>query len=116
MGMFDNIKCKYPLPVDGANDLNYQTKCTPAQQLDNYEIREDGTLWHETYDNRFENTTEAPLGFYIHRDNERWELIDITGEVRFYTLLPPKHSGWIEWSAYFVAGKLNQLHLVEHRP
>lgn len=38
MGMFDNIKCKYPLPVDGANALDYQTKDTDAQQLDNYDL------------------------------------------------------------------------------
>lgn len=112
--MFDDIRCKYPLPVDGANDLDYQTKDTPEQQLDSYEIREDGTLWHEAYDLRFEETTKAPLGFYIHRDNLRWEQVPITGEVRFYTTIPPNHSGWIEWSAYFVDGKINQLHLIKN--
>ena len=35
MGMFDDIKCKYPLPVEGANALDYQTKDTDAQQPDN---------------------------------------------------------------------------------
>lgn len=57
MGMFDDIKCKYPLPLNGANDLVYQTKDTPAQFLDKYEIREDGTLWHENYD--IEDQSEA---------------------------------------------------------
>jgi hypothetical protein len=47
MGMFDYVKCHYPLPVKGAEDLIYQTKDTPSQWLDMYEIRADGTLWHE---------------------------------------------------------------------
>ena len=115
MGMFDNIRCQYPMPVEGANDLDYQTKSTPEQWLDNYEIREDGTLFHEAYESRTEDSPESPIGFYVRRDKLRWEAVNLTGEIRFYTSLPPKHSGWIEWSAYFVAGKLNQLHLIEHR-
>ena len=45
MGMFDNLICKYKLPTD--RDLSnevFQTKNTPAQWTDLYEIREDGTL------------------------------------------------------------------------
>lgn len=50
MGTFDYLRCKYPLPLAGANALTFQTKNTPAQFLDTYELREDGTLWHEAYD------------------------------------------------------------------
>ena len=50
MGMFDYLRCSYQLPVEGANARNYQTKDTPAQLLDKYEIREDGTLWHQPVD------------------------------------------------------------------
>lgn len=50
MGMFDYLRCKYPLPIDGTQHLLYQTKSTPAQFLDHYEIREDGSLWHQEYD------------------------------------------------------------------
>lgn len=39
MGMFDNIKCAM-VPAG-----EYQTKDTPVQYLDNYEIRADGSLW-----------------------------------------------------------------------
>ena len=38
MGMFDEITCKYPLSVEGANDLVFQTKDTDAQFLDLYEM------------------------------------------------------------------------------
>ena len=48
MGMYDDIVCKYPLPLPedtkGFVPLRFQTK-----DLDNafdcYEISEDGTLW-----------------------------------------------------------------------
>lgn len=135
MGMFDNIKCKYPLPVERANDLDYQTKDTPAQFLDLYEIREDGTLWHESYDveDNSEGTKweaanpdrelELPeemkglsrLIGCMTRVNQRWEEIkDFTGEICFYTTLLPKHSGWIEWSAYFENGKVVRMNLIKH--
>lgn len=135
MGMFDDIRCHYPLPVEGANGLDYQTKDTPMQYLDQYEIREDGTLWHETY----EIEDQSPRGKWLAenpgqpepkwdildwcgcgaRVNKKWEQVtDFTGEVRFYTTLSKKHpyDGWIEWSAYFVKGALREMNLVEHRP
>ncbi len=103
MGMFDNLRCKYPLPVDGANALEYQTKDTPAQYLELYEIREDGTLWHELYDtedhsergkwiaaNPNKPEEDAPQGISallgcMARVNQRWEqLPDFTGEVCFH--------------------------------
>lgn len=133
MGLFDDLRCEYSLPVEGANDLAYQTKDTPAQYLDLYVIRKDGTLWHQEYDvvDRSElgkwmaaNPGKEPsddqcnllsIGGCMTRVNKRWVQETLTGEVRFYTTLDPQHTGWIEWSAYFVEGKLNQLHLIENR-
>jgi hypothetical protein len=133
MGMFDNIRCRYPLPLEGANALDYQTKDTPAQFCDLYEIRDDGTLWREHYEvedhsaaakwqaeNPGQELPEALSGWEsiigsMTHVNERWEQVsDFIGELRFYTTLPPKHSGWIEWSAYFEAGKIARLNLIEH--
>ncbi len=62
MGMFDYLKCKYPLPDASDNDLEYQTKDTPAQFLDNYEIRADGSLWHLDYDIDKVCVTERSFG------------------------------------------------------
>lgn len=139
MGMFDDIKCKYPLPMDGANALNYQTKDTPAQYLDLYEIREDGTLWHEDYDIEDQSDSakwerehpgeESPKELdafcgCMSKVNKRWEQIKLTGEICFYSMYGVKdgklanvttRAGWLEWSAYFVDGKLNQLHMLENR-
>lgn len=49
MGLFDNIRCEYPLP-DGSDAHEFQTKDTPSQCLDTYTIRSDGTLWRTAYD------------------------------------------------------------------
>ncbi len=117
MGMFDNLICKYPLPVDGANDLVYQTKDTDAQFLDDYEIREDGTLWHQEYDIEDKSDKNAEgifrLAGCLTRINERWEQDFLTREIRFYTNIGEK--GWIEFSAYFVKGQLKELNLIEHK-
>lgn len=140
--MFDDIICKYPLPLAGANDLAYQTKDTDRQFLDKYEIREDGTLWHEDYDTedqsehgkwRREHPNEEPpeeidnllsCAGCMAKVNKRWEQVKFTGEICFYTMYSVKDGklidstasdGWLEWSAYFVDGKLNQLHMIENR-
>ena len=118
MGMFDDIRCKYPLPID--NDLKdeiFQTKDTPAQWLDVYEIREDGTLWHEDYDieDHSDKTAEGMKKFIgcMTKVNKRWEPVkDFLGEIRFYT---GDDKYWIEFSSYFVEGKLNQVHLVKEK-
>ena len=134
MGMFDEIKCRFPLPIDGANSLLYQTKDTPEQFCGLYEIREDGTLWHEEYDIEDQSEMgkwksnnpgiEIPeelkgLSSFIGcmtRVNQRWSrVMNFTGEVIFYTTLPPERSGWIEWSAYFENGQLIRMNLVNHR-
>ncbi len=137
MGMFDEITCKYPLPVEGANGLNYQTKDTPAQFCEHYEIREDGTLWYRNHDTEDHSeaakweranpgqTAPENLDRFIGcctSINHRWEPCAFTGEIRFYTLYDTKdgkmvnadgNGGWIEWSAYFLKGQLQQVNLIE---
>jgi hypothetical protein len=123
--MFDEIQCLYPLPLEGANARVYQTKDTPAQFTDLYEIREDGTLWHENYDLEDQSDPtktgiERIFGMCA-RVNERWEPVDFTGEIRFYDLRKSdpldssQDDGWIEWSAYLEHGKVVSLNLIENR-
>lgn len=47
MGMFDGVRCRYPLPWPEVQEDTWQSKDTPAQYLELYEIRADGSLWHE---------------------------------------------------------------------
>lgn len=136
MGMFDDIRCKYPLPLPQYQENEFQTKDTPSQWMDLYEIREDGTLWREDYDTEdqsergkwerenpglelppsIKNNPTAWCGCAA-RVNKRWAPVaDFVGEIAFYNCIGPKREGWVEFSAYFVGGKLNQLNLVTHRP
>lgn len=137
MGLFDEILCKFPLPAGYAtNNITYQTKDTPAQFCDLYEIREDGSLWHQAYDTedqsglgkwRKENKGKEPdkkmlndfhqcLFGCMTRINKRWEQeSSFTGEIRFYSSITSGSNGWIEWSAYFVDGKTNQIKLIESK-
>lgn len=115
MGMFDNLVCKYPLPVEGTNGLLYQTKDTPSQMISNYEIREDGTLWEEDYDivDNSDPTAEGIARIFgmMTRVNERWvPVTGFIGEIRFYNYT---HEKTIEFSAYFVDSKLKELHLIK---
>jgi hypothetical protein len=120
MGMFDNVKCRYSLPID--TDLSkelFQTKSTPVQWMDLYEIREDGTLWHENYDTE-DRSDPNETGFKrfvgcCTRINKRWEFMkDFIGEIQFYTIY---NSGkyYIEFSSYFVNGILKELHLITNK-
>lgn len=151
MGMFDYLRCEYPLdflgPITGGLEFSstlqskiYQTKSTPAQMLDNYVIRADGSLWYENYD--VEDKSEIGEWMAAHpnagpdelpqelrdkgwtayagcitRINPRWEQVtDFTGEIEFHDTwsdTPP--IGWVSFSTYFVNGQLKEIHLKEFR-
>ena len=99
MGMFDSLRCLYPLPVAGANTRDYQTKDTPCQSLNKYEITANGVLRHKEID--YEDNSES--GDWVGHP-------DLTGEICFYDL--DDGGGWIEFSSYFVNGVLSQVHLI----
>jgi hypothetical protein len=91
MGMFDYIRCLYPLP-DGyvpQPDDEFQTKDTPSQYLDLYEIRPDGTLWQDIYDieDRSDPKAEGLMGLIGAgtRINQRWVQVPFHGDLNFYT-------------------------------
>jgi hypothetical protein len=115
MGMFDYLRCSYPLPRPGANDLEYQTKDTYAQWLDNYEIRADGTLWHKVYDTEDRSDPNAEgllaLAGIATRVKERWVRDAMTGEVVFTAYPGDVYTDENEvcFSAYFVDGELKHL-------
>lgn len=110
MGMFDNVVCEYPLPVEGANAFVFQSKDTDAQYLDNYKIKADGTLWHEQYDCRTEESNEAPLGFWVHRENQRWVQIQHTGELEIHHLEGDGFDGtWYSFQFWFRNGVVKDL-------
>ncbi|HYE20961.1 MAG TPA: hypothetical protein VEA69_21120 [Tepidisphaeraceae bacterium] len=109
--MFDYIRCRHPLPIPEAVGVECQTKDTPVQYLDNYEIREDGTLWHEAHDIEDRSDPNATgLGRLMGMAtpvNHRWEPEPFTGEIVFYGTTPGGVE--FEYSAYFVRGQLKHL-------
>lgn len=114
MGMFDDLRCDYPLPAAGANALRYQTKDTPAQWCDLYVIDADGQLLHEQYDteDRSDPNAEGLMRFAgcMTRVSKRLvPVTDFTGEIRFYG----GDCDWVEFSSYFVGGKLQSVTLIE---
>jgi hypothetical protein len=56
MGMFDYLACKHQLPMKDAATRQFQTKDLECM-MDNYEIREDGTLWREAYESHIVERT-----------------------------------------------------------
>lgn len=103
--MFDYVRCKWPLP-DGAPTEGYQTKDTPAQYLDTYEIREDGSLWTEEYDYEDRSDpTKTGLGRFVGcmtRVNVRQVPCNYTGQINFYG------DGW-DFLAFFARGQMTAL-------
>jgi hypothetical protein len=139
MGMFDDIRCKYPLPIEGACELPYQTKDTDAQFLDQYEITEKGELIHQTYtvedrskrglwekENPGKEVPPELTGFdafigCMARNSTGWKTEnDFFGKIVFYERIVKgdvndEDSGWLEWSAKIADGKLISIRLEEFR-
>ncbi|MFN0178969.1 MAG: hypothetical protein ACKVZ0_09220 [Gemmatimonadales bacterium] len=94
--MFDYLRCRYPLPDGFTDDLEYQTKDTPAQCLEHYSITEDGRLLHQEVEYLETPKAERP---YPDAPNDSLEgivgsisvravgevLVPFNGVVEFYT-------------------------------
>ncbi len=75
MGMFDRIYYE---------GKEYQTKDTPVQCLDTYEIRGD-ELWLKNVERVWVNDDDAILGGYLKPISEKWEAVpDFDGSIEFY--------------------------------
>jgi hypothetical protein len=109
LGVYDTVRCRYPLPIEGANDREYQTRDTARQSLDLYEIREDGTLWREDYDTEDRSDRHAADGLtfigILTRVNLRWVPAPETVVLRFHDAVPSER-GWVEWEAVFDRGRM----------
>ena len=105
MGMFDDIQSDYRLPLEEFQDETFQTKDMECE-LAKYKIRRDGTLWVRGGWDGVKSWSQVK---------------NFTGEIRFYTTIGETSRvkkvkcGWIEFSSYFVAGKIKELNLITHR-
>ncbi len=89
MGMFDNLRCEYPLPDKEAQNEEFQTK-TFNCFLDLYIITKDGDLI-------LYSLKQNPVKLLFH------------GDIIFYTSMGKSEKGdfkWFEYCARFSEGKL----------
>src|SRR5688572_22847297 len=100
MGMFDYVKCSYPLPGDPPAFVKatwpheFQTKDMPNPMLDHYEITAEGRLFLESRDVNF----DGALNFYSGNAvaSGPWGPYTKTGE----------DAEWVEYCARFAQGTL----------
>jgi hypothetical protein len=115
MGMFDDIRCEYPLPLpENQGELTernwrangFQTKSF-NNLMDAYCIREDGGLWLQTYG--WETTRKGR----VRQKPGDWQpMSSYTGTVRFHDFIcGSKFDYWVEWAATFVSGRVIELKL-----
>ena len=100
MGMFDYIKY---------GDKKYQTKDTPAQMLEEYEIRAD-ELWHRDTQYEWTEEEDSIFGGYLKEIGHEWKFLsDFDGVVRFYRHerdSDGKYYCEAEYKAVFADGKM----------
>ena len=92
MGMFDKLRCEYPLPDAEMQDEQFQTKDF-YRLLENYLITKAGRLIH---DSSYWGKMEVPY----------------TGDLRFYTSKGSQQDNTFEWFEYradFQAGQLRSV-------
>ena len=121
MGMFDDIVCKYPLPLPedtkGFHPCGFQTKDLD-NALDCYEIREDGTIWLRECEREY--TDGDPNGktflekFGIVKETKVWwTQVKLTKTINMYTYQhgDGQYDYWVEFVIEFVDGVLNKIEL-----
>lgn len=106
MGVFDYVRCKLTIP-GVTPEMEFQTKDTPAQYLEQYEVRADGSLWHQDYDteDRSDPNAEgmARLVGMATAINKRWVRCNSTGCVDIYHFRPPVE---LEFALFYINGEL----------
>lgn len=124
MCSYDMLTCHYPLPVQAAQSAAFQTKHL-CNRMDEFTLREDGTLWRTAYD-LVEGPDPEATGLarqfsQVARVNLRQEPYPYSGTLDFYAeygahSLHRGNEGWVEFRGDFENGHLVALHLINHIP
>jgi hypothetical protein len=121
MGMFDDIECKYslPLPEDPkgfVGEIYFQTKDLECC-LDKYKIREDGTLWihriEYEYPENYDFIPWTEISSHI-KEKKSWdEPVNITKNIRMYSYIlgENEYDYWIDYDITFIDGKITKVNL-----
>ena len=123
MGMYDDVVCKYPLPLPadtkGYFPESFQTKDFDCA-LDLYEIREDGTLWLRECEREYiegypkGKTWSEKFGF-VKETKVWWTQVNATKTISMYDYQHgnDEYDYWIEFSIVFVKGVVDKIDLVK---
>jgi hypothetical protein len=100
MGMFDYIRY---------NEHEYQTKDTPEQGMETYEIRGD-ELWYKQVEREWVQDGDALFGGYLEEISHEWKFMNkFDGLIRFYRDIGKDENGhyiWEEYKVLFMDGKI----------
>lgn len=99
MGMFDTIRCDYPLPLPEYQNETFQTKSLD-NCLGNYIITDDGRL--------LENVSRWGEDPVIE------EVLDFHGDIIFYTFVndwrnPVRSDVWVQFRVRFTNGRVQDI-------
>lgn len=132
MGMFDDLKCEYPLPDADVQDRTFQTKSLECL-MDRYTITREGRLiLHKV---RYEYVPEEEREYYGTPEWDEKPFVRIFGMLRsipvgdvdmayhgditFYTSLGSREEGdfeWFEYKARFTEGRLQWIERIPRSP
>ena len=123
MGMYDDIVCKYPLPLPedtkGYIAESFQTKDLDCG-LDSYEIREDGTLWLRECEREYTEGNPNGKTFFekygiVKETKVWWTHVKLTKSIDMYTYQHGEgaYDYWVVFSIQFVDGVINKINLVK---
>ena len=121
MGMFDYVKCDYPLPVSEEfselssppnwPEIEFQTKSL-FNSLEVYTIEEDGQIYKEEVERDFVSNEKGVLT--LDETVKGIIKVEYTGEIDFYHLhAEGDYDYWIEFRALVWKGELKELWLKE---
>jgi hypothetical protein len=98
MGLFDTVRCEYPLPVASHQDLEYQTKSLDSL-MERYTITRDGRLIRHSRGGIFARGPCRDIEWPVH------------GDVEIYT--SDSDRNWIEYIVRFTHGLVEWILPVE---
>lgn len=95
MGLYDDVKCDYPLPWPEMQGKIFQSYDTEAQYLEYYELRANGELWYRKVTRKVVEDAGRPLGYYYENVGEEWVRENVTGEVALNLWDEPNKTNYV---------------------
>lgn len=103
MGLYDSVR-SYHSEIEGGFD--YQTKSL-EKNMDNYEIRSDGTLWRQMVEYIWIEQVDHPLMGYCKQVSTFWlQKTDVHGTINIYS---QKDDTWLEYELTFDRSVLSKV-------